>query len=206
MGTHTSYFLNSQAPLSVGSLLDWKVGWREKLRSAIWWYFLQWWLMSLTSCAPAHTAWSLSSGLRGVETVSSNLLHFAAVGEEMIPAATDLLNRVTYSFLFSWSCNTLETNSFIKFPLFEIPIYYHIHIFYKTEQLCTYVLQASHLSFSFSPIFSVFQTLKLPLTSARPEVIMMLLGFSWCPTGSSSDHAQIISCIKSNVSNISWDF
>ena len=169
----------------VSWLLGWKVGWREKLLvlPAGGTFCPDGWWASLPGLL-ALTAWSLSSSLRGVETVSSNLFHFAAVGEGRIPAVTDLLNRITYTFLFSRSCNTLETNSFIKFPLFEIPIYNHIHISYKIEKLCTYVLQASHLSISFS-IFSVFQTLKLPLTSTCPEVIMMLLVFSWCPTGSS---------------------
>lgn len=76
-----------------------------------------WWASLLGSWL---TAWSLSSRFfRGVETVSSNLrFHFAAVGEEMISAVTDLLNRITYSFLFSRSCNTLETNSFIKSSLY----------------------------------------------------------------------------------------
>lgn len=107
----------------VSWLLGWKVGWRDKLLvlpsggtfcSDGWWASLPGLL--------THTAWSLSSSLRGVETVSSNRFHFAAVGGEMISAVTDLLNRITYSFLFSRSCNTLETNSFIKFPLFKIPV------------------------------------------------------------------------------------
>ena len=156
METLTSYFLNFQAPLSVGCLLGWKVGWRDKLLVLP---------SGGTFCSDGggaslpglltHTAWSLRSSLRGVETVSSSLFHFAAVGEGMILAVTDLLNRITYSFLFSLSCNTLETNSFIKFPLFEIPVCNHRHISYKTEKLCTYVLQAS-ISPLVSLLFLVF--------------------------------------------------